>query len=172
MTPNLPLINACLNSLSAVFLVLGFLAIHKQKNVKKHKKLMISAFCTSALFLTCYLYYHFTDGHFKFTGEGTVRIIYFIILVPHILLAAIMVPFILITFNYGFKAEPEAGKDAAMVEKYRLKHLKMARITLPMWLYVSLTGVILYLYIYVWFPGKLKPKAEKTANQIQTELSQ
>ena len=117
---------------------------------------MITAFCTSALFLTSYLYYHFTAGHFKFTGEGTIRTIYFIILVPHILLAMVMVPMILRTFYLAFKDERE-------------KHLKIARVTLPIWLYVSLTGVILYLYIYVWFPGNLS-KEDKVSEQSVKEL--
>lgn len=152
---DLPLINACLNMLSSVFLILGWITVKKNK-VEAHKKLMITAFATSALFLACYLYYHFTAGHFKFTGEGTIRTVYFIILVPHILLAMVMVPMILRTFYLAFKDERE-------------KHRKIAKVTLPIWLYVSLTGVILYLYIYVWFPGNLSSE-DKISQQSAKEL--
>ena len=154
---DLPLINACLNMLSSVFLISGWVTVKKNK-VEAHKKLMITAFATSALFLACYLYYHFTAGHFKFTGEGTIRTMYFIILVPHILLAMVMVPMILRTFYLAFKDERE-------------KHRKIAKVTLPIWLYVSLTGVILYLYIYVWFPGNLSSE-DKISQQPAKELAQ
>lgn len=150
MDLDLPLINACLNGLSTVLLTAGFIAI-KKKNEELHKKLMISAFITSAVFLACYLYYHFTAGHFKFTGEGAIRTVYFLILVPHILLAMIMLPMIIMTFLRAFKGQWE-------------KHRKIAKITFPIWLYVSFTGVILYLYIYVWFPGNLKKEDKKPVN--------
>lgn len=157
MELGLPLLNACLNMLSSVFLILGWIAIKKNKQ-EAHKKLMITAFCTSALFLAFYLYYHFTQGHFKFNGEGLQKTIYLIILVPHIILAMVMVPMIIISFILAFK-----GKLA--------KHKKLARVTLPIWLYVSLTGVVLYLYIYVIFPGKLEKEKEK-ASINQEEVSQ
>lgn len=143
---DLPLINASLNFLSTLLLISGFIAIKKKKE-DTHKKLMIAAFVTSAVFLACYLYYHFTAGHFKFTGEGLLRTVYFIILIPHILLAMVMLPMILMTFNHAFKSRWE-------------KHKKLAKFTFPIWLYVSFTGVILYLYIYVWFPGNLKKDGE------------
>ena len=152
MTIDLPLINACLNSLSTFLLISGFIAI-KRKKEETHKKFMVAAFITSGVFLACYLYYHFTAGHFKFTGEGTIRTIYFLILVPHILLAMVMLPMIILTFIRAFKGQWE-------------KHKKIARITFPIWLYVSITGVVLYLYIYVWFPGNLK-KQDKAP--VQTE---
>ena len=157
MELGLPLLNACLNMLSSVFLILGWIAIKKKKQ-ETHKKLMITAFCTSALFLAFYLYYHFTQGHFKFTGEGLQKTIYLIILVPHILLAMAMVPMIIMSFIFAFK-----GK--------LVKHMKLAKLTLPIWLYVSLTGVVLYLYIYVIFPGKLEKEKEKTSVN-QEEVSQ
>ena len=146
MNFDLPFLNACLNMLSTVFLVLGWRAIRK-KQISKHKKLMILAFCTSALFLSFYLYYHFTQGHFKFTGEGLKRTIYLFILGPHILLAMIMVPMIITTFIFAFRGQ-------------LVSHRKLARITLPIWLYVSVTGVVLYLYIYVLFPGNIKKEKE------------
>ena len=152
---DLPLINACLNGLSTIILIAGFVAIKKKKE-DAHKKLMISAFITSAVFLACYLYYHFTAGHFKFTGEGTIRTIYFLILVPHILLAMVMLPMIIMTFLRAFKGQWE-------------KHKKIAKITFPIWLYVSITGVVLYLYIYVWFPGNLKKQDSKPADTEEVQ---
>ena len=135
---DLPLINAGLNFLSSVFLVTGFLAI-KQGKKQKHKKLMISAFITSAIFLTCYLYYHFTQGHIKFEGTGAIKFVYLLILIPHIILAMVMLPMIFATFYYAFK------------EKFD-SHRRLAKITFPIWLYVSITGVLLYIYIYILFP--------------------
>ena len=155
MTIDLPLINACLNGLSTILLISGFIAIKKKKE-DTHKKLMISAFITSGVFLACYLYYHFTAGHFKFTGEGTIRTIYFLILVPHILLAMIMLPMIIMTFLRAFKGQWE-------------KHRKIAKITFPIWLYVSFTGVVLYLYIYVWFPGNLEKQDDKPENTEEVQ---
>ena len=137
-----PLINSCLNFISATLLVCGFVAV-KKKNVQLHKKLMISAFCTSALFLTSYLYYHFTSGHLLFKGEGLVRTIYFVILVPHILLAMAMLPMILMTFFFALRGQVVA-------------HKKLARWTFPIWLYVSITGVVLYIYMYQLYPQHLK----------------
>ena len=160
---NFPLINACLNSLSAVLLVLGWIII-RQGNIKLHKKVMLSALATSAIFLGFYLYYHVTTAQLHFNGTGTQRLVYFIILIPHVILAAVMVPMILRTFFLGFKAEHEEAGGV-----YRQKHLKLAKKTLPIWLYVSVTGVILYFYIYVWFPGKMTPREHKLSNQSQTE---
>ena len=156
MNFDLPFVNACLNFLSTIFLILGMVAI-KKKNIVKHKNLMITAFISSAVFLMCYLYYHYTAGHFIFKGEGMVRTIYLIILVPHIILAAVMVPMIIMTFVYAFKSNWEEPDNL-----YVKKHKKLAKFTLPIWLYVSFTGVVLYLYIYVFFPGKLE-KDEKQA---------
>ena len=156
---DLPFINACLNLLSSIFLILGWVAI-KKKNIIKHKNLMITAFITSAVFLMCYLYYHYTVGHLVFKGEGMVRTVYLIILVPHIILAALMVPMIIATFVYAFKSNWEDPED-----KYVAKHRKLAKITLPIWLYVSVSGVILYLYIYVLFPAK----EESTKTGISSE---
>ena len=150
MNFDLPFVNACLNLLSSVFLVLGWMAI-KKKNIEKHKNLMITAFISSAVFLICYLYYHYTAGHFIFKGEGMQRTIYLIILIPHIILAAAMVPMIIMTFVFAFKSNWEEPDN-----KYVAKHKKLAKITLPIWLYVSVTGVVLYLYIYVIFPGNLE----------------
>lgn len=151
---DLPFINATLNAVSSFFLILGFIFI-KKKNIPKHKFCMITALITSTAFLSFYLYYHFTAGHFRFAGEGSIRTIYLIILVPHIILAALMVPMIIITFVYAFRGQITS-------------HKKLAKFTLPIWLYVSLTGVILYAYLYILYPGNLKP-IEK--NQQNTEES-
>ncbi|WDE99096.1 DUF420 domain-containing protein [Lentisphaera profundi] len=154
---DLPLINACLNFISATLLVCGFVAI-KKKNKELHKKLMISAFCTSALFLSSYLYYHFTAGHLLFQGVGTVKTIYFIILIPHILLAMIMLPMILMTFFFIFRGQV-------------ISHKKIARFTFPVWLYVSVTGVILYLYMYQLYPEHLK-KVEPKPSPVEESVAQ
>ena len=122
---DLPFINACLNLLSSVFLVLGWIAIRK-KQILKHKNLMITAFISSAVFLACYLYYHFTTGHFVFKGEGMQKTVYLIILIPHIILATLMVPMIIMTFVYAFKSNWEEPDN-----KYVAKHRKLAKITLP-----------------------------------------
>ena len=158
----LPLINACLNFLSATLLVCGFVAV-KKKHIDLHKKLMISAFCTSAVFLASYLYYHFTQGHLRFNGEGAVRTIYFIILVPHILLAMAMLPMILMTFFFALRGQVVA-------------HRRIAKWTFPIWLYVSITGVVLYVYMYQLYPQHLKrgneviPAQETIAEPANEEL--
>ena len=133
-----PLVNAILNGVSATFLVCGFIAI-KKKNAFLHKHLMISAFISSTLFFTSYLIYHFTQGHFKFQGDGIVRLVYFLLLIPHILLAIVMIPLIFRTFFLAFQ-----GRFS--------EHRCLAKWTFPIWLYVSITGVLLYVYIYILFP--------------------
>ncbi len=140
----LPLINAILNCISAVLLVLGFSFI-KQKKIKQHKITMISAFIISILFLTCYLLhkYHLftTTGTFNttFKGDGFWKISYFVLLISHLILA-ITVPFLaVITLFRGLKMNI-------------VMHKKIARITLPVWLYVSVTGVLVYLMLYKFFP--------------------
>jgi putative membrane protein len=161
MNFDLPFVNACLNFLSSVFLVLGCVAI-KKKKINTHKNFMITAFLSSAVFLACYLYYHYTAGHFIFKGEGLQKTVYLIILLPHILLAIVMVPMIIITFYYAFKSD---WNDAENV--YVAKHRKLAKKTLPIWLYVSVSGVVLYLYIYVIFPGKLEKEKDLTTPSIE-----
>lgn len=149
-----PLINACMNGLSMILLVLGFIAIKKEKNEAKHKKLMVAALCSSAAFLASYLTYHYTAGHNKITATGTLKTIYYLILFPHLILATAMVPMILKTFYHAFKDQRE-------------KHLKIARITFPIWLYVSFTGVVLYFFIYVIFPDKFEMKSNKELLNIE-----
>jgi putative membrane protein len=136
-TNNLPLINSVFNSLSAICLVLGFIAI-KKKQKEIHKKFMVSALIFSSIFLTGYLIYHYNHGSSVFPDLGWIKTLYLIILIPHIILAALMVPMIVMTFFYAF------------TERFE-KHKKWARITFPIWMYVSVTGVIIYLMVHQWF---------------------
>ncbi len=134
---DLPTLNASLNAVAATFLLLGYIAI-KQKKEELHKKLMISALVVSAAFLTSYLIYHYHVPSKKFPDLGWIKTVYLIILIPHIILAAAMVPMILKTFWHAFRNERE-------------KHRKIARITFPIWMYVSVTGVVVYFMLYHWF---------------------
>jgi len=138
---DLPAVNASLNALATVFLTLGFIFIKQQKK-DAHRNCMIAAFITSTVFLACYLTYHFSvTAVTKFQGQGIVRPIYFIILITHIILAVVIVPMILMTMSRALKARWE-------------HHKKIARWTWPLWMYVSVTGVIVYLMLYQWFPAK------------------
>ncbi len=136
-TANLPALNASLNFLATCCLVSGYIAI-KMKKEDLHKKLMVGALILSSIFLSGYLVYHYNHGSTRFPDLGWIKTLYLVILIPHIILAAVMVPMILMTFKYAFADERE-------------KHRKWARITLPIWLYVSVTGVIIYFMIYHWF---------------------
>lgn len=130
----MPAINACLNGLAAVFLVLGFVFI-RQRRWKAHRWAMLSAFGCSVVFLACYLYYHSQVGSVRFQGVGTVRVVYFTILLTHTVLAA-FVPFLAgVTLYRAFRS------DFA-------RHRRLARWTLPIWLYVSVTGVAIYWMLY------------------------
>ena len=130
----LPTINAFLNATSAVLLVWGYLLI-RRKRIDTHRKVMQTAFATSCLFLVCYLVYHAQVGSIRFQGAGAIRTIYLGILVTHTVLAA-AVPFLaIITLRRGL-----AGKYD--------RHRRIARWTLPVWLYVSVTGVVVYLMLY------------------------
>jgi putative membrane protein len=132
----LPALNAILNSVSAILLMTGYLFI-RQKKIKAHRASMISAFVTSTLFLTSYLIYHFSKelGPTRFRGEGIIRPVYFFILITHTTLAITIVPMVFVTFSRALK------------KRFDL-HRKIARWTLPIWLYVSVTGVIVYLMLY------------------------
>jgi len=133
----LPFINAILNGTTSVVLVAGFFAI-KNKNVKLHRRFMTSAIVLSVLFLVSYVLYHSSAPSTPYGGVGSLRTIYFTILISHILLAIVIVPLVLITFV------------RALSEKFD-KHRKIARITLPLWLYVTVTGVIVYLMISPYY---------------------
>ena len=134
---DLPLVNALLNSTSAILLVLGH-RFMKQGRIDAHKQCMIAVFFVSGLFLTSYLFYHYQHGSEPFQGQGWVRPVYFSILLTHTVLATAIVPMAIITLLRGLKR-----KDAL--------HRKIARWTYPVWLYVSVTGVVIYLMLYQWF---------------------
>lgn len=134
---DLPAVNATLNGIATVLLATGYVAIRQGKR-DLHRNLMITALIFSALFLGCYLFYHYHVGSVKFPELGWIKTIYLCILFPHIVLAVVMVPMILKTFWHAFRQDWES-------------HKKIARITFPIWMYVSLTGVIIYLMLYQWF---------------------
>ena len=133
----LPLLNAILNSIAGTLLLSGYIAIKKNKKIL-HRNLMVSALIVSAAFLTSYLIYHYHVPSKKFPDLGIIKTIYFIILFPHIILAVVMVPMILKTFWHAFRSEWES-------------HRKIARITFPIWMYVSVTGVVVYFMLYHWY---------------------
>lgn len=126
----LPALNALLNSASTVFIVAGFVAVKKRKFVA-HMKFMLTAFVTSSLFLISYLIYHNFVGHTPFPGEGMIRTFYFFILITHIILSAFVVPLVLTSYYFAF-----SGKFTT--------HRKVSKWTLPIWLYVSVTGVVIF----------------------------
>ena len=134
-----PAINATLNGTSAVLLYLGHGFIKRGK-MAAHKNLMIAAVVTSSLFLVSYLYYHYHVGSIRFQGHGWVRLIYFSILISHTILAAVIVPLVIISLTRGLQ------------ERFD-KHRAVARWTYPVWMYVSLTGVVIYFMLYRWFAG-------------------
>ena len=129
----LPAVNAFLNSMTAILLVTGYVAI-KWNDIEFHKKMMIGATISSALFLVSYIAYHHYQGDTKFIGTGIIRPIYFFILISHILLSIVQVPLILITLYLAF------------AKNYQ-KHRKYARVTFPIWLYVSVTGVLIFVIL-------------------------
>ncbi|MGH8064247.1 MAG: DUF420 domain-containing protein [Candidatus Entotheonellia bacterium] len=135
---DLPAVNAVLNATSAVLLASGYRFI-RQRQIIAHKRCMLAACGTSALFLLSYLTYHYHVGSMPFRGQGWVRPLYFTILISHTILAVVIVPLVLITLFRAWKA------DFA-------RHVHIARWTLPIWFYVSLTGVIIYVMLYQLFP--------------------
>jgi putative membrane protein len=130
----LPTLNAMLNTLSALLLVNGYVCIRK-RNIAAHKASMVAAVVTSSLFLISYLIYHYHIGSRRFEGEGWVRPLYFSILVSHTILAAAIVPMVIVTLRRAWNGS------------FQL-HRRIARKTLPLWLYVSGTGVIVYWMLY------------------------
>jgi len=135
----LPHVNACLNATSAILLFAGFSFIRSGK-VAAHRACQISALVVSTLFLVSYLTYHYFHGTTRFQGSGLARPIYFTILTSHTILAIVIVPLIAITFVRAFRLD-------------FVRHRKIARITLPLWFYVSITGVIVYLMLYQIYPS-------------------
>ena len=133
----LPAVHATLNSLVAIFLVTAVVMI-KLNNVRLHKLAISAAMICSALFLTCYVAYHFTTEETRFGGEGTAKLYYILLLISHIVLAAISLPFILLTWVYGFTNQFK-------------KHRSLARWVFPIWLYVAVTGPICYLMLRPYY---------------------
>jgi uncharacterized membrane protein YozB (DUF420 family) len=135
----LPHINACLNGTSAVLLFSGYLFI-RSGNVAAHRTCQLSALAVSILFLISYLTYHYYHGATRFQGIGMARPIYFTVLTSHTILAIVIVPLVALTFYRAFRQD-------------FTRHRRIARITLPLWLYVSITGVIVYLMLYQIYPS-------------------
>ena len=133
----LPPVHAALNSIVAISLILAVLMIKKQ-NIKAHKLWISVAMTCSVLFLLCYVAYHFTTMETLYAGEGAIRAVYFFFLITHIVLAGISLPFILLTWLYGFTNQFK-------------KHKKMARWLFPVWLYVAITGPICYFMLKPYY---------------------
>lgn len=129
-------VDASLNALATVLIVWGLVAV-KQGSIELHKKLMLAATGVSAVFLVCYLVYHATCEPVTFRGEGAVKTFYYALLISHVVLAAVQVPLILRTVWLGLKDRRE-------------QHRKWAKVTAPIWLYVSVTGVVVYGMLYHW----------------------
>lgn len=136
----LPHLNALLNTTSGIFLVAGYFFIRRRR-ITAHLVCMISAFVVSVAFLISYLIYHYTHLATPFTGQGLVRPVYYTILATHVVLAMVIVPLILVTLTRAARSE-------------FFRHRKIARWTLPLWLYVSVTGVIVYLMLYHFYPAR------------------
>ncbi len=135
----LPHVNACLNGTSFLLLLTGYRFI-RARNIAAHRACQIAALGVSLLFLASYLTYHFHHGATRFQGTGIVRPIYFTILLSHTILAIVIVPLVVLTFYRAFRNDFS-------------RHRRIARITLPLWLYVSITGVIVYLMLYQIYPS-------------------
>jgi putative membrane protein len=131
---DLPALNATLNAIAAVLLVIGYVEIRRGR-VRQHRRAMLGAFAVSALFLASYLTYHANAGSRPFPGSGPIRAVYFAILITHIVLAAAILPLAIVTLSLGLRARFD-------------RHVPLARWTLPIWLYVSITGVLVYLMLY------------------------
>lgn len=136
----LPKLNAFLNGTCTLLLLLSLYMI-KEKNIAVHKKLNIIAFVLSSLFLVSYITYHWMAQETSYPVDGPARMIYLIILISHIILAAVVLPLILLSFYYGLKSQSEGGVE------YIKKHRKLTRWSYPVWLYVTITGVIVYVMI-------------------------
>jgi uncharacterized membrane protein YozB (DUF420 family) len=137
---DLPSLNAGLNTLATVLLIVGYVFI-RRGNVTAHRAAMLAAFLVSVLFLVSYLIYHYHVGSVRFPGTGAIRVVYLAILVTHIILAAIVPPLALLTLARGLRGDVD-------------RHRRVARWTLPIWLYVSITGVIVYVMLYVIYAAR------------------
>jgi len=135
---DLPAVNATLNSIATLFLIAGWIFIRNEYK-RSHIACMVAALATSALFLTSYLIYHYHVGHTTFTEEGWPRLVYFPLLISHLILAIVILPLVILTVVPALRARFD-------------RHRKIGRWTLPIWLYVSVTGVLVYFMLYHWFP--------------------
>ena len=135
----LPHCNAFLNASTFVLLTSGYVLI-RQKKVRAHRNCQVTALAASVLFLISYLTYHSHHGVTKFAGQGMARSLYFVILTTHTILAVVIVPFVIVTFLRARRGDFE-------------RHRRIARWTLPMWMYVSITGVLVYLMLYHLYPS-------------------
>jgi uncharacterized membrane protein YozB (DUF420 family) len=133
-----PALIASLNGVSAILLAVGRYMIARGR-MAAHRAFMIAAVVASALFLACYVYFHAHVGNIRFLGEGVWRPIYFAVLIPHVTLAIVIVPMVIITLVRGLRARYD-------------RHRAIARLTWPLWMYVSITGVLVYFMLYQWFP--------------------
>ncbi len=131
---DLPTLNASLNTLATVFLLAGYVFV-RQKKVGLHRMSMLGALAASVAFLTSYVIYHANVGSRPFTGTGPIRVVYFTVLISHVLLAIAIVPLVLMTVSRALSGRFDP-------------HRRIARITWPLWMYVSITGVIVYLMLY------------------------
>jgi putative membrane protein len=129
-----PAVNAGLNALSTLLLLAGFVAIRAERR-ELHKRLMVSAFFSSAVFLVGYVLYHAVHGDTRYAGEGAMRTLYFVVLATHIPLSMVIVPGALTIFWFAYRGEFE-------------RHRRVARVVLPIWLYVSVTGVLIYFMLH------------------------
>ncbi len=142
----LPHVNAFLNTASASLLIVGYVLVRRRR-IEAHRRAMLAAFFVSAAFLVSYVLYHtllayyLGQGPTRFRGEGFVRPVYFTVLLTHTVLAVAVVPFILVTLRRGLRRQDE-------------RHRRLARWTLPLWLYVSVTGVVVYLILYWLYPAR------------------
>ena len=135
-----PVINASLNALSGVLLLIAYVLI-RRKRIQAHKRFMLAACITSLVFLACYLTYHYLGGMTRFAGTGWSRPVYFTLLTSHTILALTIVPLAIITVFNGLKMRVA-------------QHRRIAKWTFPLWMYVSVTGVLVYFFLYQWFPSR------------------
>jgi putative membrane protein len=140
MTHIWPAFNATLNALSGVFLLTAYILI-RQKRIQPHKRFMLAACTTSLVFLASYLTYHYSAGATHFAGTGWMRPLYFALLLSHTILAVTIVPLAIMSVRNGLKMRVP-------------QHRRIAKVTFPLWMYVSITGVLVYFFLYQWFPSR------------------
>lgn len=131
---DLPVVNASLNAIATVLLIVGYVCI-RQRRISAHRAAMVAAFASSVLFLISYLIYHAHAGSRPFPGQGNIRVVYFVILITHVVLAATIPPLAGVTLWRAYRRRFD-------------RHMKIARWTLPLWLYVSITGIVVYWMLY------------------------